>query len=141
MERKWARGLMALGVTLAAVHCGSSGGASGGDAGTAPPPQSPPPLTGSLITCPYGRNDCIKHQPGCSTGTPSCSGTGFCSYNATAGSLCLPPDVAFCDYGGHPECNRIDGFYPPDVSACGVAECVVDAGTCVWGKCVPPTGH
>jgi hypothetical protein len=78
-------------------------------------------------------------MPGCAS-NPQCV-NGQCVYRPTATAACLPPDVAFCDPGGHPECNLSGSGYPADAGACGVKECWVDASTCYWSGCMGLVSH
>jgi hypothetical protein len=97
-------------------------------------------VTDNLILCPNGLPDCLAAPAArCST-NPRCT-AGYCTFTPTSGSTCLPPDVSFCDPGGHPECNRSDGTYPPDASACGTKECVATNSVCSWATCAAPAGH
>jgi hypothetical protein len=94
-----------------------------------------------LVPCPNGNNDCLLAKPSCASSYKCNTTTHYCDFGVTATMACVPPDVQFCDLGGHTECIPDAAAYPTDASRCGVRECLADAATCYWSGCMPLTSH
>jgi hypothetical protein len=128
--------VVALSLLLTTTHCGSSTPSGvGNDAGA-----TGSVIADNLVTCPNSPNECTVAPAAKCSSASKCVG-GYCIYTPNAGDKCLPPDVAYCNAGTHPECDRTDGSYPPDASGCGTKQCVVTGTICDWARCVAPGGH
>jgi hypothetical protein len=95
----------------------------------------------SLIPCPNGNPDCVLAKPSCASSAKCDTTTHYCDFGVTATMACVPPDVQFCDPGGHTECVPDGAAYPADASHCGVKECLADASVCYWSSCMNVTSH